>query len=359
MLYELLVPLKAYIGAFNVFRYITFRTSYAIITGLLLSFLLGPVLIRLLKRYQIGESIRGDGPQNHLSKAGTPTMGGLLIIVAIAVPTLLWANLRNPYIWIGLLSLFGYGAIGFWDDYLKLRRKKGLSAKPKLLAQLLLALLITLLLAWMGRGWSEATVLSLPFFKTIMPTLGWLYLPVALLVIVGTSNAVNLTDGLDGLAIGPLIIAFATYMVLAYLAGHARFAAYLDLIHVRNAGELAVFCGAIVGGGLGFLWFNSYPAQLFMGNVGSLALGGTLGSVAVLTKHEVLLVLVGGLFVMEAGSVILQVASYKTRRKRIFKMAPLHHHFEVAGWQEPKVIVRFWIVSIILALLSLSTLKLR
>jgi phospho-N-acetylmuramoyl-pentapeptide-transferase len=334
---------------------------YAIITGLVLSFALGPVCIRLLKHYQLGERIQSDGPRNHLSKEGTPTMGGFLILASIGIPTLLWANLRNPYVWLCLLSTFGYGAIGFWDDYLKLvdPEAKGLRVKPKLVAQFALSFIIAMVIYRLGSAWPEATALSIPFFKNLAPQLGWLYVPLAMLVIVGCSNAVNLTDGLDGLAIGPIIIAVSTYMLIAYLVGHSRFATYLNLLYVSRAGELAVFCGSIIGAGLGFLWFNSYPAQLFMGNVGSLALGGTLGSVAVMTKHELLLLLVGGLFVIEAVSVILQVASYKTRRKRIFKMAPLHHHFEVKGWEEPKVIVRFWIIAIVLALVSLSTLKLR
>jgi phospho-N-acetylmuramoyl-pentapeptide-transferase len=359
MLYHLLYPLHKTISVFNVFRYITFRTIYASLTAFLICFLLGPWVIRKLSHLQIGQYIREDGPETHHKKAGTPTMGGTLIIFSIIVSTLLWTNLTNYYIWIVLLVTIGYGGIGFIDDYLMQikKRSKGLSVKNKFLLQAILAI-VTGILVYSSPDFS--TRVTVPFFKNISPDLGWGYVLFAALVIMGTSNAVNLTDGLDGLAIGPLIIVAATYMVFAYVAGHIKIADYLQINYVAKGGEIAIFCGALAGSGLGFLWFNTYPAQIFMGDVGSLALGAAVGTVAVITKQEILLALVGGLFVIEALSVIFQVGFFKmTNGRRIFKMAPLHHHFELKGWPEPKVIVRFWIIAIALALLSMSTLKLR
>ncbi|MDD2389734.1 MAG: phospho-N-acetylmuramoyl-pentapeptide-transferase [Desulfobacterales bacterium] len=359
MLYHLLYPLHTTVSALNVFKYITFRTIYAGLTSFLVCVLLGPWVIRKLTQLQIGQYVRDDGPQSHLKKNGTPTMGGVLIIGSICMSTLLWTNLTNRYIWIVLLITAGYGLIGFADDYLKVIRKqsKGLSARSKLVLQTVTALVAGVLLF---SFFDLNTRVTVPFFKGLSPDLGWGYIFFAVLVIVGTSNAVNLTDGLDGLAIGPVIITAVTYMVFAYVAGHVRIADYLQITYVAGSGELAVFCGAMAGAGLGFLWFNTYPAQIFMGDVGSLSLGGAIGTVAVITKQEILLVLVGGLFVIEALSVIFQVGFFKmTNGRRIFRMAPLHHHFELKGWPEPKVCVRFWIISIILALISISTLKLR
>jgi len=358
MLYHLLYPLHVDYSFFNVFRYITFRTIYASITALMLSFLIGPWLIRELGSHQIGQAIRRDGPERHLAKEGTPTMGGLLIVISIVIPTLLWANLSNPYTWIAVFVTIGYGAVGFLDDYKKVIRKdsKGLSAKWKFCFQILLAGVAATLI-YMDIGINDR--ISVPFFKRINPQLGLFYIPFIVLVIVGASNAVNLTDGLDGLAIGPSIVAAGTYMLFAYLTGHVKIANYLQILYVPGAGELTIFCGAMAGAGIGFLWFNTYPAQVFMGDTGSLAIGGALGVVAVMVKQEILLLLVGGVFVIEALSVIFQVFSYKTTRRRIFRMAPVHHHFELKGWAEPKIIVRFWIISIILALLAISTLKIR
>ena len=361
MFYHLLYPLHQTISAFNVFRYITFRTAYAVMTALIISWLIGPYVIRLLQRLQVGQVVRDDGPQSHLSKAGTPTMGGVLLLAALGVSILLWGNLAAPYVWLVLGTTLCFGAVGFFDDYLKTVRKNpaGLRAKYKFATEIIVAGVMVALLLLIAEDRSSITRLSVPFFKDLAPDLGWWYLPFAIFVIVGTSNAVNLTDGLDGLAIGPVIIATLAYTGLSYVAGNARFAEYLNILHVPGAAEVAVFCGSLLGASLGFLWFNSYPAQVFMGDVGSLSLGGALGMIAVLSKHELLLVIIGGLFVIETLSVILQVASFKLTGKRVFRMAPLHHHFEEKGWQEPKVIVRFWIIAITLALLSLSTLKLR
>jgi len=358
VLYHLLYPLHTEYSVLYVFRYITFRTIYATITALLISFILGPWLIETLQKMQIGQAIRKVGPESHFIKEGTPTMGGSLILLAIMLPTLLWADLSNLYIWVCLLVTAGYGAIGFVDDYLKVVKKNsdGISARQKMFWQLLIALVAAVLL-YNSSGFD--TRLSLPFFKNLQPDLGIFYIPFAMLVMVGASNAVNLTDGLDGLAIGPMIIAAGTFLLLAYVAGNAKLSAYLQISGVQGAGELAILCGAMVGAGLGFLWFNSYPAQVFMGDVGSLSLGGALGVIAVITKNEFVLVLVGGIFVVEALSVIVQVASFRLWGKRVFRMAPVHHHFELKGWPEPKIIVRFWIISIILALIGLSTLKLR
>jgi phospho-N-acetylmuramoyl-pentapeptide-transferase len=359
MLYLLLFPLHSTFSIFNVFRYITFRTIYASLTAFLICFILGPWVIRQLSALQVRQYIREEGPQSHQTKAGTPTMGGTLILFSLSVSTLLWGNITNFYIWVVLLVTIGFGIIGFVDDYLMLSRKrnKGLTAKNKFLLQTCLGLAAGYLLVIHPEFSTQVTI---PFFKNLSPDLGWGYMFFAAFVIVGTSNAVNLTDGLDGLAIGPTIIASVTYMVFAYVAGHVKIADYLQLNYVAGSGELTVFCGALAGAGLGFLWFNAYPAQVFMGDVGSLSLGASLGTVAVVTKQEILLVLVGGLFVIEALSVIFQVSYYKmTHGRRIFRMAPLHHHFELKGWPEPKVIVRFWIIAVALALVAISTLKLR
>ncbi len=358
MLYHIFYPLATDIKLFNIFRYLTFRTIYAMITALIVCFILGPWIIRKLESLQARQVIRTDGPESHLQKQGTPTMGGVIILAAIVIPTLLWADLTNHYIWITLFITIGYGAIGFVDDYKKVVKKdtKGLSARQKLFWQVLLAGSAAIYL-FFKPGFSE--LLYFPLFKNFHPDLWIWFIPFATLVIVGASNAVNLTDGLDGLAIGPVTINAATYMLFSYIAGHATLSAYLQIPRVVGAGELAVLCGAMVGAGLGFLWFNSYPAEVFMGDVGSLSLGGTLGTIAVLTKQEILLVIVGGIFVIEALSVIFQVGSYKYRGKRIFRMAPIHHHFELKGVAEPKIIVRFWIITIILALVAISTLKMR
>ncbi len=358
MLYHLLYPLHEEYAVFYVFRFITFRTIYAAITALVICFILGPWMIQKLQSLQIGQSIRKLGPESHFKKEGTPTMGGTLILTAIVIPTLLWADLTNVYVWVTLLVTVGFGAVGFVDDYRKVKRRNsdGLSARQKMLWQILIALAAGVFLYATP---AFRTTLALPFFKGLTPDLGIFYIGFAMLVIVGAGNAVNLTDGLDGLAIGPTIIASGTYLVFAYVAGHARVAEYLQISNVPGSGELAVLCGSMVGAGLGFLWFNAYPAQVFMGDVGSLSLGGALGTIAVITKQEIVLVIVGGIFVVEALSVIFQVTSFRLWGKRIFRMAPLHHHFELKGWAEPKIIVRFWIISIILALIALSTLKLR
>lgn len=359
MLYHLLYPLHTSISVFNVFRYITFRTIYASLTAFLICFLLGPWVIRKLTELQIGQYIREDGPQSHHKKAGTPTMGGLLIVFSIVVSTLLWANLTNCYIWIILLVTVSFAAIGFIDDYLKKIKKKnqGLTGKNKFTLQVLFGLMAGVLIY---NCEDFNTRLTVPFFKNLSPDLGIGYALLAAVVVVATSNAVNLTDGLDGLATGPVIIVAVTYMVFAYVTGHIKIAEYLQIQYVTGSGEITIFCGILAGAGLGFLWFNTYPAQVFMGDVGSLSLGGAIGMVAVVTKQEIMLILVGGLFVIEALSVIFQVGFFKmTHGKRIFRMAPLHHHFELKGWPEPKVIVRFWIIAITLALISISTLKLR
>ncbi|KIH77946.1 Phospho-N-acetylmuramoyl-pentapeptide-transferase [Geoalkalibacter ferrihydriticus] len=358
MLYHLLYPLHTEYSAFYVFRFITFRTIYATITALAISFLIGPWLIQKLQSLQIGQSIRKVGPESHFKKEGTPTMGGTLILCAIVLPTLLWADLTNLYVWVTLLVTVGFGIVGFSDDYLKVKRRNsdGLSARHKMFWLLVISLVAAAILYQYP---PFQTTVGVPFFKNVRPELGIFYIPFVLLVIVGAGNAVNLTDGLDGLAIGPMIIASGTYLLFAYLAGNAQLSEYLQINPVPGAGELSILCGAMVGAGLGFLWFNSYPAQVFMGDVGSLSLGGALGTIAVITKQEIVLVIVGGIFVVEALSVIFQVISFRLYGKRIFKMAPIHHHFELKGWPEPKIIVRFWIISIILALVALSTLKLR
>ena len=358
MLYHFLYPLHTHFSFFNIFRYITFRCIYATITALLISFFTGPYLIRRLKIHQIDQAIRKDGPASHLKKEGTPTMGGLLILISIILPTLLWAELTNPYIWIVVFVTLCFGLLGFADDYLKVNRKnsKGIPGRIKLLVQFIVASICTLIL--MGMPGFPTTVVF-PFFKNFSPDIGHAYFFLGVFVIVGTSNAVNLTDGLDGLAIGPTMIAAATYTLFAYLAGHAIISRYLNIPYVRGVGELSIFCGSMVGASMGFLWFNTYPAQVFMGDTGSLSLGGALGTVALITKQELLLIIVGGLFVIETFSVIIQVLSFKLTGKRVFRMAPIHHHYELKGWAEPKIIVRFWIISILLGLIAISTLKIR
>ena len=358
MLYHLLYPLVEYHSFFNVFRYITFRTIYAIITALLICLVVGPWVIRQLKLHSVGQAIRRDGPQRHLMKEGTPTMGGLLILGSAVLATLLWVDLTNVYVWLVLWTTLGFAAVGFLDDLMVVRTKshKGISGRLRLLLEFVIAGVTAVVLAHYP---AFSTTLTFPFFKEIQPDLGPFYIPFALFVIVGCANAVNLTDGLDGLAIGPVTIAAGTYLIFSYLTGNIKTAQYLQIPYVAGVGELAILCGALVGAGMGFLWFNAYPAEVFMGDVGSLSLGAALGTVAVLTKQEMLLAIVGGIFVVEALSVILQVSSFKMRGKRIFRMAPLHHHFEMKGWPEPKIIVRFWILSILLGLLAISTLKLR
>jgi phospho-N-acetylmuramoyl-pentapeptide-transferase len=360
LLYKLFSSLRAVDPGFDVFRYITFRTALSVLTALGLSFLLGPWIIGRLKTVQPGNHVREYLPEGHVLKAGVPTMGGLLIFLAIVFSTLLWADLSNRMVWVVLLTFTGFGLLGLADDLLKLygRKKKGLAIRTKFAAQMILASLIGLYLyAYPAGEWGH--FLQLPFFKEALIDLGWLYVPFVVLVIIGTSNGVNLTDGLDGLAIGPVMFASAAFALLIYLSGHAKFAEYLQIVFVPEAGELAIFAGAMVGASLGFLWFNTYPAQVFMGDIGSLSLGAALGIIAVIAKHEILLVLIGGLFVVETLSVIIQVISFRVFGKRVFLMAPLHHHFEKKGWPEPQIIVRFWIISIILVLISLSTLKLR
>ena len=359
MLYHLLYPLHEAYSIFNVFRYITFRTVYAAITALVICFVVGPWLIRKLQELQIGQTIRDDGPNSHLAKQGTPTMGGILIIFAVTVSTLLWANLSIAYIWLVLMVTLGFGLIGFFDDYRKLTQKnsRGVPGKVRLGAEIAIALFVSIVI-YMKPGFNP--YVTIPFFKTVLPNLGWGYVLLSTFIIVGAANAVNLTDGLDGLAIGPAITCFMTYLLFAYFAGNIKIATYLQVPYVAGTGELSVFCGAVIGAGIGFLWYNTYPAQVFMGDVGSLSLGGSLGAVAILTKQEILLAIVGGIFVLETFSVIFQVAWFRiSKGKRIFRMAPIHHHFELKGWPEPKVIVRFWIISILLALVAISTLKLR
>ncbi len=357
MFYHLFYSLSSDVGALNVFRYITFRTGAATLTALFISFLVGPALIRALARMRVGQPIRSIGP-DHQDKEGTPTMGGLLILLSLLVSVLLWSNLDSRLVWTVVGLTAGYGVLGFIDDYSKVRAgtSKGISARAKIFWQTLLAVVVAVAIYTDPSFDAELTV---PFFKNFTPHIGWFYIPVAAFIIVGTSNAVNLTDGLDGLAIGPVMIAAGTFLILAYAAGHAGIAEYLAIKYVPGAGDLAIFCGALIGGGLGFLWFNAPPAQLFMGDVGSLALGGALGTIAVLIRQEILLAVVGGIFVVEALSVIIQVASFKLTGRRVFLMAPIHHHFEKLGWPEQRIVVRFWIISAILGLISLSSLKLR
>jgi len=360
MLYKLFYSFHDLYSPFNVFRYITFRTALAIVTAMLITLIMTPWFIEKMKRMSITQYVRDDGPKTHMPKAGTPTMGGILIILSVVLSVLFWGDLSNRFVQVVLMALIGYGLIGCLDDYLKTsgRNPKGLKVRYKLGLQVVLALLIGLLF-YHDPNDAYAASLSIPFFKKWLIDMGWFYIPFAILVIVGSSNAVNLTDGIDGLAIGLVGIATLANGALVYISGNSVFAEYLHVLYLPGTGELSVFCGAMFGSALGFLWYNSYPAEIFMGDVGSLGLGGALGTLAVITKHEVVLALVGGIFVLETFSVMVQVASFKITGKRVFKMAPLHHHFEEKGWPEPKVIVRFWIVGIVLALLSLTTLKIR
>jgi phospho-N-acetylmuramoyl-pentapeptide-transferase len=358
MLYHLLVPLADQHIVFNVFRYITFRSLGAAATALLIALLFGKRMIGYLQKLQMGQVVRDDGPASHLKKSGTPTMGGVLILFSLLFSTLLWGDLTNRSLWLVIFVTFAYGLIGWIDDYKKVVHKnpKGLSARQKMALQLLVAGVAT----WLFVQYTPvSTELRVPFLKNFVWHMGWLYIPFAMLVIVGASNAVNLTDGLDGLAIGPVITTSATFLLFAYVTGHAKIAEYLEIPFISGVGELSIFCAAMAAAGLGFLWFNAHPAEVFMGDVGSLSLGGAIGTLAVVTKNEILLSLVGGVFVVEALSVMIQVASFKTRGKRVFKMAPIHHHFELKGWPESKVIVRFWIISILLSIIAISTLKLR
>lgn len=359
MLKELLLPLVQYVSAFNIFQYITFRGAYAAVTALFVSFIFGPWLIEYLRRLKFGQSIRDDGPESHLVKSGTPTMGGLLIIVSMLIAVMLWQDLGNSYTWIATAALTGFAFVGFLDDYLKIRRgsSEGLSVKAKLFGQILVAGGVVLYL-YLNRT-EYTTLLYIPFFKRPLLDLGFLYIPFSIILLVFTSNAVNLTDGLDGLAIGLVILVGVAFTILTYLTGRADYAEYLLIPHIRDAGELAIPCLALVGASVGFLWYNAHPAEVFMGDTGSLALGGVLGVIALMIKKEILLIIVGGVFVLEALSVIIQVLSYKTTKKRVFKMAPLHHHFELKGWDESKVVIRFWILGGLFAILSLSTLKLQ
>ncbi len=376
MFYYIYLKFHTEFHLFNLFRYVTFRTAYASLTALFLSMFLGPYVIRKLKQFQIGQYIREDGPKAHQAKAGTPTMGGVLINLCIIIPTLLWADLSNPFIWLALGVTVAFAAIGFWDDYQKLRKRNnlGLTARSKFMLQILVSFLFGMVLVAMTASGLYSTAIVFPFFKRIHPSFtiqsllhtSWAYplaflpfLAFVVLILVGSSNAVNLTDGLDGLAIGCIVVAASALTVLTYVSGHAVWSAYLDIEHLPQSAELTIFCGAMVGASLGFLWYNAYPAEIFMGDVGSLSLGGAVAAVAVIIKQELLLPFIGGIFVIEALSVILQVGSYKLRRKRIFRMAPLHHHFELQGWKESKIIARFWIAALICALFALTTLKLR
>jgi phospho-N-acetylmuramoyl-pentapeptide-transferase len=361
LLFQFIYPRAPQLSVLNVTRYITFRTAAASLSALAISLVLGPWMIRKLREFQIGQVIRQEGPTSHRPKEGTPTMGGLLILTASLVPTMLWADLTNVYVWIAVVTTAAFGAIGFFDDYLKIVRRShhGLRPRYKMLGQLLVGSVVGLVLLALADHRLYSLKLVFPFFKNLIPDLGWWYLPFVVFVLVAESNAVNLTDGLDGLAISVFAIAAAAYTALTYVVGNRVLADYLLLIHFPPVAELTVFCGSLVGASLGFLWYNSYPAEIFMGDVGSLALGAALGTVAILIKQELLLVIVGGVFVLEALSVVIQVASFKATGKRVFRMAPIHHHFELSGWSEPKVISRFVIVAIIFALFSLTTLKLR
>ncbi|MCK4946088.1 MAG: phospho-N-acetylmuramoyl-pentapeptide-transferase [Alphaproteobacteria bacterium] len=361
MLYNFLYPLAEYFQPFNLFRYLTFRTGGAIMTAMIISFLIAPSVIRWLKSKQgSGQPIRADGPETHFKKKGTPVMGGLMIIFSVTLSTLLWVDIHDPYMWLVLWVFLGCGAVGFCDDYVKLTRSshKGLPGKMRLLLECAIALVAVIAVMCLTAAPLD-TGLAVPFFKNVLFDLGWFFAPFGVLVIAGSANAVNLTDGLDGLAIGSVMIAAACFGIISYLVGNVIFANYLQIHNVPGAGELAVFCGALVGAGLGFLWYNAPPAEVFMGDTGSLALGGALGTISVITKHEIVLAIIGGLFVIETLSVIIQVVSFKTRGKRVFRMAPIHHHFEKLGWAETTVVIRFWIIAIILALIGLSTLKLR
>ena len=352
--------LSEFVSGFGVFQYLTFRTMVSVVTALLMSLLIGPVMIARLARAQIGQTIRDDGPASHFSKAGTPTMGGALILVILVVTTLLWGDLTNRYVWLVILVTLSFGAIGWVDDYLKISRKntEGLIARWKYFWQSVFALMAAVYLHTAAQSPVETT-LFVPFFKSIALPLGIGFVLLSYLMIVGMSNAVNLTDGLDGLAIMPAVMVGAALGLIAYVSGNTEFSSYLQIPYVAGAGELAVFCGALIGAGLGFLWFNTYPAQIFMGDVGALAIGAALGLVAIIVRHEIVLLIMGGLFVLETASVIIQVASFRLTGRRVFRMAPIHHHFELKGWPEPKVIVRFWIITLVLVTIGLSTLKLR
>ncbi|MEZ4742884.1 MAG: phospho-N-acetylmuramoyl-pentapeptide-transferase [Bdellovibrionota bacterium] len=358
MLYYILYMFADQFSALNVVKYITFRAGIGLLTALFISFLFSPWFIKKLKNRQLGQVVRNDGPESHFSKAGTPTMGGGLIIFSVVFPCLLWMDLSNRYLWYTLIIFTGYGILGFFDDYSKISKKntKGVSGKKKLFWQTLIAGIICTIHYYSGE---TVQSIAIPFMKDVSVPLGIFYIPFSILVIVGASNAVNLTDGLDGLAIGPVMIAAGCFTVLAYITGHFEFSQYLNYPFVKGSGELTIFSMCIIGAGMGFLWYNSYPAQVFMGDVGSLPLGGALGTLAVLTRHEILLIIIGGVFVLEAASVITQVVSFKLTGNRVFKMAPIHHHFELKGWPEPKVIVRFWIISVVLAMIGLLSLKLR
>jgi phospho-N-acetylmuramoyl-pentapeptide-transferase len=360
MLLKLFEILSEYYGGFRAFEFITMRVIMAALTALVISFVFGPMVIRYLGMLKIGQQVRSDGPQSHLSKAGTPTMGGALILLAIGITTLLWSDLSNRFVWVVLLVTLGNGLVGGVDDYLKLRygNSKGLSARSKMIWQSLIALAAGSFLYFYAQSPAETTLI-IPVFKQVAWELGWLFIPLTWLVVVGSSNAVNLTDGLDGLAILPTVLVGGALGLITYLTGHVNFSSYLNLPFINGVGELTVFCAALVGSGLGFLWFNTYPAQVFMGDVGALALGAALGIVAVITRQELVLMIMGGVFVMETVSVVMQVASFKLTGRRIFRMAPIHHHFELKGWPEPRVIVRFWIITVILVLIGLATLKVR
>lgn len=361
MLYNLLSPLADEHIFFNLFRYISFRTGGAVMTALILSFFIGPAMIRWLKSLQgAGQPIRDDGPETHFKKAGTPTMGGLMILLSVSLSTILWADLNNPFIWVTLLVMIGFGIIGFGDDYLKLTKKntKGLPGKLKLVGQFLIAGIATWgIVSFLPAN--IATGVAIPFLKDTFVPLGFFFIIWSMLVMVGSSNAVNLTDGLDGLAIVPVAIAAASFGLIAYVVGRADFSEYLQISHVPGTAELSIICGALVGGAMGFLWYNAPPAMIFMGDTGSLAMGGVLGTIALIVKHELVLLIIGGLFVVETLSVIIQVVSFKLTGKRVFKMAPIHHHFEKCGWPESTVVIRFWIIAVVLAIIGLSTLKLR
>ncbi len=359
MLKELLYPLVEYFSAFNIFQYITFRAAYAAVTALFISFLFGPKIIKALKKFKLGQMVRSDGPQSHMYKTGTPTMGGIIMILAILVSCLLWQDFSNPYVWIGIVSLLGFGLVGFLDDYLKITRKstEGLHAKFKIIGQITISLIIVLFIYLNGN--EHTTLLYLPFFKSPVIDLGVWYVPFGVFILVSWTNAVNITDGLDGLAIGLVIMAGIAFAILTYITGRADFAGYLQIPYLPESSELPVFCFALVGAAVGFLWFNSHPAEVFMGDTGSLALGGVLGVVSLMIKKEILLVVIGGVFVLEILSVAIQIISFKATGKRVFKMAPLHHHFELKGWAETKVVIRFWIMGGMFAILALSTLKIQ
>jgi phospho-N-acetylmuramoyl-pentapeptide-transferase len=359
--YHLLYPLRDYISAFNIFRYITFRTAYATVTSLFICFVFGPMIVKLLRKRNVLNGVRDYTPERHAGKQGTPTMGGIMIIIAVVVPTLLWANLSNKYILICLISTCWLGIMGFIDDYLRVLKHKpaGLVGRYKIAGQAILGLVVGTILLAFPENPEIATKTTVPFFKNVMPDLGIFYIPLVIIVITGASNAVNLADGLDGLAIGMFIFAAVAFVGLTYVTGHVKFSDYLNILYLRQAGELTVFCGSLVGASVGFLWFNAHPAEVFMGDTGSLALGGALGTIAVLIKKEILLAIVCGIFVIEAVSVIIQVVSFRLTGRKVFKMAPLHHHFELMNWPESKLVVRFWILSALLALVTLSTLKLR